>query len=236
MRCKIADLFTEVPETGDLLPRCREYICKQEESADIIIRTELFGANLYKEKLSYNDWIYLKSGNQFYIHLLKHNGLMLHASAVEFDGRAFLFSGDCGAGKSTHTRLWQSVFGEKAQIFNDDKPALRFLNNKWYAYGTPWCGKDGININMRASLAGICFMKQAEKNRIRRIDFPEAVQRIIAQTTRQFYKLENLDLMLGHVDNLVRNIPVFELENRPEPEAALLSYETMRRAAEEMGL
>ena len=29
---------------------------------------------------------------------------------------------------------------------------------------------------------------------------------------------------------------VFELENRPEPEAALLSYETMRYAAEEMGL
>ena len=48
--------------------------------------------------------------------------------------------------------------------------------------------------------------------------------------------VENLDLMLSHVDNLVERIPVFELENRPEPEAALLSYNTMRQAAEEIGL
>ena len=42
--------------------------------------------------------------------------------------------------------------------------------------------------------------------------------------------------MLSHVENLVERIPVFELENRPEPEAALLSYNTMRKAAEEIGL
>ena len=42
--------------------------------------------------------------------------------------------------------------------------------------------------------------------------------------------------MISHVDSLVRSMPVFELENRPEPEAAWLSYETMRNAAEEMGL
>ena len=47
---------------------------------------------------------------------------------------------------------------------------------------------------------------------------------------------ENTELMLDHVGNLVQNIPVFELENRPEPAAARLSYETMRRAAEEVGL
>ena len=236
MFCKIADLYTEVPAAGDLLPRCREYICSEEKSADIIIRTELFGDNLYKDSLTDDEWIYLKSGAQFYIQLLKQSGLMLHSSAVELDGRAFLFSGNCGAGKSTHTRLWQSVFAEKARIFNDDKPALRFNDGRWIAYGTPWCGKDSININMCAPVAGICFMVQAEENRIRRLTAAEAVQRIIAQTHRQFYKTENLDLMLKHVDNLIRHIPVFELENRPEPEAALLSYETMRCAAEEMGL
>ena len=39
--------------------------------------------------------------------------------------------------------------------------------------------------------------------------------------------------MLSLVDQLVRGIPIFELENRPEPEAAKLSYETMLRAAQE---
>ena len=45
-----------------------------------------------------------------------------------------------------------------------------------------------------------------------------------------------MELLLPTLDKLVREIPVFELENRPEPEAAMLSYETMRRAAEEAGL
>ena len=42
--------------------------------------------------------------------------------------------------------------------------------------------------------------------------------------------------MLALVDQLVREIPVFELENRPEPEAAKLSYETMLCAAQERKL
>jgi len=34
----------------------------------------------------------------------------------------------------------------------------------------------------------------------------------------------------------LEQIPVYELENRPEPAAAVLSYETMRRGALEAGL
>ena len=149
------------------------------------------------------------------------------------DGQAYLFSGPCGMGKSTHTRLWQQTFGPAAQIFNDDKPALRLLDGKWFAYGTPWCGKDGINQNKKVPLAGICFLKQAPQNRIRRLTCQEAMTRVISQTLRKFNKMESLDLMLRHVDKLVRQIPIYELENRPEPAAAQLSYETMRRGGQE---
>ena len=45
-----------------------------------------------------------------------------------------------------------------------------------------------------------------------------------------------MELLLGHLDRLLREIPVFELTNKPEPDAARLSYETMRRAALEEGL
>lgn len=97
-----------------------------------------------------------------------YNGLMLHASAAALGGRACLFSGPCGRGKSTHTRLWQQTFGEAVQVFNDDKPALRRLDGRWYAYGTPWCGKDGINLNQKWPLGGICFLEKSQENRIRR--------------------------------------------------------------------
>jgi len=235
MLCKIAELIVEVPEAGDLGPRCREYLTDETLSADVVIRTEHFRSDAWKG-LSGNDYIYCESGSHFRFQLLQFGGIVLHASAVAVDDRVYLFSAPSGTGKSTHTGLWQQMFGERAKIINDDKPALRCIDGVWYAYGTPWCGKDSININTKGKLAGICFLKQAQENQIRRLSNGEAVQKIIWQTMKWFNKAESLDLMLARVDELVRQIPVFELENRPEIDAARLSYETMRKAAEEMGL
>lgn len=235
MLCKIADLFVEVPEAGDMIPRCGDYADRTSDTPDIIIKEDLYRRNAWPTD-DYSMICYMESGTQFYVHLLRHGGLMLHASAVERNGKAYLFSGPCGMGKSTHTKLWQQTFGSAAQVFNDDKPALRCLDGKWYAYGTPWCGKDGINQNKKVPLAGICFLKQASENKIHQLSSGEAAQRIVSQTLRKFASMEKLDLMLQLVEKLALEIPVFELENRPEPEAALLSYETMRRKAEEIGL
>lgn len=235
MFCKIADLIVAVPEAGGMAPRLGAYRTKAEGPADIVILEDRYRWDSYPGARK-EDVIYLESGFAFYGNLLRFDGLYLHASAVALDGKAYLFSGPCGMGKSTHTRLWQHVFGEEAKVFNDDKPALRRLEDRWYAYGTPWCGKDGININMKAPLAGICFLKQAGENSIRRLNSVEAISLFLTQTMRRFKDGANTALLLEHLDKLVREIPIFELENRPEPEAALLSYETMRRAAEEVGL
>ena len=215
-----------------MAPRCPEYLCRKSEPTQIIIREELYQKDEW-EGLPPELIPYMESGMQFYLHLLHFDGMMLHASAVELDGRAYLFSGPCGMGKSTHARLWQSAFG--AQVINDDKPALRRLDGRWYAYGTPWCGKDGININRKLPLAGICFLARGEENRIRRLSPLEAVGKFMAQTTNKLFAPE-MELLLQHLDRLVQEIPVFELENRPEEVAARLSCETMRRAAEEEGL
>lgn len=234
MLCKVADLIVEIPEAGGLAPRCGKYRTAQTLPPNICILAED-----YKPEHYGNDPImaaYMDSGFQFYRQLLQYNGMMLHASAVAIDNRAYLFSGPCGTGKSTHTHLWEQVFGEAAQIFNDDKPALRRLDGKWFAYGTPWCGKDGINQNRKVPLAGICFLKQAPENAIRRLSPQEALTRVIHQTPHRFKSADGLDLLLGHVDKLVREIPIFEFGNRPEPEAAILSYETMCKAAQEVGL
>lgn len=236
MRCKIADLITEVPGAGGLEALCREYLWDGEGNADVTIYPERYHPEKYGPGVAAENVAYMESARQFYVALLHWNGLYLHASAVELDGRAYLFSGDSGVGKSTHTRLWQREFGPGAQVFNDDKPALRCLDGIWYAYGTPWCGKDHINRNRKVPVAGICFLKQAEHNRIRRLTSTEVLRRIMTQTIHRFGSEERLDLMLGHLDALLEMIPVYELENRPEPEAARLSYETMRRGAEEMGL
>ena len=206
--------------------RCAAYRAEMDEPAQIVIDETKYRPELWKE-LKPDAAIYMESGRQFYAQLLKFDGLMLHASAVAMEGHAYLFSGPCGRGKSTHTRLWQSAFGEAASVFNDDKPALRRLSDGWYAYGTPWCGKDGINKNEKWPLAGICFLKKAEQNRIRRLEAAEALPLLLGQTIRRLYP-EKMELLLGLVDRLLREVPVYELENLPTEDAARLSFETMR--------
>lgn len=215
-----------------MAPRCREYLADADTEADIVLSAELYDLGKWPE-LSADMAGYMESGHYFYGNLLRFNGMMLHASAVEYEGRAYLFSGPSTVGKSTHTRLWQHIFGDAVRVINDDKPALRLVDGCWYAYGTPWCGKDGINQNRKAPLAGICFLKQGKENRIRRLEAKEAIALILSQTMYRFRLPENLDLLLHHVDKLVRMIPIYELENLPEEAAARLCYGTMRAGTPE---
>lgn len=217
-------------------PRCMEYRCDDDVAADIVIRTADYRTERYDPRYGPEHIAYMESGWQFYRQLIELGGMYLHSAAVVLDGKAYLFSGFCGAGKSTHTRLWQQVFGPAARVINDDKPALRKIDGVWYAYGTPWCGKDGININERAQVAGVCFVKKADHNSIRRLSQFEAMQKVLGQTLRRYESEDKLDKMLVTLDQFLQEIPVYELENRPEPDAVRLSYETMCAGAQEAGL
>jgi hypothetical protein len=233
MLCKIADLLVEVPETGGLAPRIGAYRYESDRAPDIVIREEDYRRSPWKN-VSHELFCYMESGSRFYVRLLGYDGLMLHASAIAYKGQAYLFSGPSGVGKSTHTRLWKSVLGEEVQVFNDDKPALRRLDGKWYAYGTPWCGKDGININMRVPLAGICFLRQAPENRITALSPEDAIPEIVSQTLNKLRVPKNRELLLTGVLQLSRDIPVFMLENRADEEAVLMSNRAMTAAALKM--
>lgn len=227
MLCNIADLIVEVPEAGGLASRCKDYLWDGNSHADIVIQEKLYRSKKYDPRVGNNMVAYMESASQFYGRLVEFGGFYLHSSVVVLDGNAYLFSGPSGAGKSTHTRLWQQVFGTDARVINDDKPALRRINGIWYAYGTPWCGKDGINLNEKAPIAGVCFLKKAKENKIRRLSASEAMQRIMSQTIYKFQTAQTLDLFLGHLEQFLRDIPVYELDNLPEAAAVQLSYGQM---------
>ena len=231
--CKIADLYVEIPTAGGIAPRLGGYLADCTDKPHIVIDDTRYAIEAQNHpQIPYETVAYLESGSQFYRQLLAYDGLMLHASAIALDGRAYLFSGPSGMGKSTHTRLWKEIYKDRVTVFNDDKPALRRIDGEWLAYGTPWCGKDGINENVRVSLAGICFLKRGEENSIRRLSVSEATPLVISQTLRKFHEPRSLDLMIGLVERLVTEIPVYELYCRPDTAAAMLSSSTMINGAE----
>lgn len=183
-----------------------------------------------KEKnpqLSESDCEYLITGSNFYDCLIGFNGLMIHSSAVLYNGEAYLFSADSGTGKSTHTQLWLKAFGQDAKILNDDKPAIRIIDGKVYAYGTPWSGKTDLNENVRAPLKGICFIHRSQKNEIKRVEPQTIVHELLKQTLRPTDKAKMTNL-LNNIDELLRTVPVYTMGCNMDIEAAYVAYEGMK--------
>lgn len=168
---------------------------------------------------------YLISGNKFYFKLIERGGMLLHSSAIVKDGRAFLFSGHSGVGKSTHTGLWLKLY-EDAYILNDDKPALRAYEEGFTVYGTPWSGKHDVNRNEAVPLGGIAFLQRSDRDFIEPMQAKDAAPALIAQTVRAI-KRESMEMLLQTVDRLLREVPVYRLGCTPFVSAAELSSRVM---------
>ena len=158
--------------------------------------------------------------------LVCQNTLMLHGSTVSVDGSAYLFTAPCRTGKSTHTRLWRELFGERAIMVNDDKPFLRITSSGILAYGSPWSGKHGLATNVCVPLKGICWLHRGKENTIRRI----APEDCIAALRHQVHTPTDSSLLpktLSLVDALANTVPLWEMYCNKELEAAKVSYSAM---------
>ena len=223
---RIADLTVAMDTFGRTLELAQPYLTEPVQKADIYIQSDTENVAKKNPGMGSSHIEYLASGASFYNQLLAHNGMLLHSSAVVVDGKAYLFTAPRKTGKSTHVQLWLQVFGDRAVILNDDKPALRMVDGVWYAYGTPWSGKAGKNANLRVPVAGIAIIERGEKNEIAPCSGPETIRFLMEQTVRPNDPVLMMGL-LQQMDTLLTTVPVWKLKCNMDPEAALVAYEAM---------
>lgn len=109
--------------------------------------------------------------------LAEQGGMLMHASSVVLDGRAYLFTGVSGAGKTTISRLAPDT----AHLLTDEMSFIRLEDGEYFAYGTPFAGELAIpGANMRAPLAGIFLLAQGPENRIDPLDASARVRGVMA--------------------------------------------------------
>ncbi len=160
--------------------------------------------------------------------LFDQDTLLVHGSTVAVDGAAYLFTARCGTGKSTHTRLWREVFGERAVMINDDKPFLQLTSQGVFACGSPWSGKHGLDSNITAPLQGICILERGSENRIRPIAAEEALPMLLHQSYRPLDSAK-ADRFEELVRTLVKTVPLWLLQCNKEPQAAIIAHQAMRQ-------
>ena len=161
-----------------------------------------------------------------------YDSFLMHASAVAVDGEAFLFTAPSGTGKSTHARLWRELLGGRAVMINDDKPLLRIADGKARVYGSPWNGKHRLGTNTSAPVRAVCFLERSQENRIRKLSPAEIYPALLAQT----YRPENAEALVRTLDllnRLLQCVRFYRLGCNISPDAAALSYQTMKSGGTE---
>lgn len=136
--------------------------------------------------------------------------MLLHSAATSYKGKAVLFSASSGTGKSTHTGLWKKYYPDDVVLFNDDTPIIVNCEDKLYACGTPWSGKTEINENLIVPLSAIVFLKQGKENSIRSLSTIEKVVNFLDQTKKPIFE-SLIDKHMEFINNIIKNVPVYEL-------------------------
>ncbi len=228
----IAGLKTEYKVHGDLLKTRSEKYRAEFDSSEVDVRIDIKEDFLKKKQeeiphLTPDEHEYMWTGEAFYHKLLNFNGMMLHSSCVEKDGKAYLFSARSGTGKSTHTHLWiENLPGTR--IINDDKPALVCEDGKCYVWGTPFSGKTDENTNVKLPVRAIVFLHRSKENKVQKMPGAMAVPLFLEQTVNPSNR-EMAEKMLDLADLVLRTVPVFSLGCNMDPEAAVIAYNEIER-------
>lgn len=157
----------------------------------------------------------------------QHHTVAIHSSCIVHQGKAVLFLGESGTGKSTHTRLWREHIAG-ATLLNDDSPILRVEDGKVWAYGSPWSGKTPCYKNARYELAGCVRLSQAPHNVIRQLSVLQGYGALHPSCPPEFaYDTMLYDGVSNVISGILAAVPVFHLECLPDKAAAELSCKTL---------
>ena len=237
-KIKIVDTVFEIHNIyGYIFQLCKDYIYSG-EGFDFQIfptqkkideeRQKIEDESQYSDEYIENICVY----REICLCLLNKDAFVMHGAAVGVGAKAYIFTAKSGTGKSTHIALWKKILGDKVYVINGDKPILRYVDDKLYVYGTPWCGKEMWQTNTRAELGGICFLERANENKISALQPIDTVNLIMKQILVP-NDAEGVIKTFDMVDKMLKTVKLWKLGCNISAEAAVLSYTTMHGGNDE---
>jgi hypothetical protein len=145
--------------------------------------------------------------------LAREGGFLVHSAGAIRNGRAFLFSGVSGAGKTTISRLAPP----EVTLLTDEVSYIRRDRDEYRACGTPFAGELArVGENCSAPIGCFFFLKQGPKNKIDPIAKAEAIRRLMRNI---LFFAEDPDLVMRVFQSacdFVERVPVQELTFVPD--------------------
>jgi hypothetical protein len=146
--------------------------------------------------------------------LAQQGGFLLHSASAIRNGKAFLFAGVSGAGKTTISRLAPA----DATLLTDEISYVRKQDGDYIAYGTPFTGELArIGENTSASVAALFLLAQGKENRIDPVGFAEAGGELLANMLFFAHDPELVHQAFQSACDFAGRIPVRRLTFVPDP-------------------
>jgi hypothetical protein len=163
--------------------------------------------------------------------LADRGGFLLHAASAICGGRAFLFSGISGAGKTTISRLAPT----DVTLLTDEISYIRPANqaqtqartqartksaqesSSYQAFGTPFAGelaRSGENTG--APIEALFFLEQGPENRIDELSSAEAVRRLMRNILFFAEDPRLVEQLLATACDFVARVPILRLTFYPD--------------------
>ncbi len=145
--------------------------------------------------------------------LANQGGFLAHSASAIRNGRAFLFAGVSGAGKTTISRLAPS----DATLLSDEISYVRPQGDAYIAFGTPFTGElEQPGENVSAPVAALYLLAKGRENRIDPIPMAEAARSLLANILFFAKDRELVQTMFQTAFEFISRVPVFRLTFFPD--------------------
>lgn len=204
---------------------CHEYMTEEAPEIILSVTQEEIEEERTKQADIFSDG-YLETiclYRKLALEMLKFDVFLMHASVIDVDGEGYAFLAKSGTGKTTQTRLWLEYFGDRARVINGDKPLIRLgAYGSFIAYGTPWCGKEGMGCNASVPLKALFLLERAPEPSCGPASQEYTVDHIFRQLLMP-WQPDQMDRLFTLIDRLVETVPCYILRcnmELPSVEAA----------------
>lgn len=208
---KIKNVFFSQKDRGQMM-----YTCEDDYSEHTLIIDDACTKEVLSELLMVG----------FYSHVSLQSTLLMHASAVEYEGQSIVFTASSGVGKTTQAELWAKHKG--AIIFNGDKVFLKREDDGIHAWGSPWKGSSPYAENASAPLRAIVALEQAEENSIRKLEGFEVLEYVVPHVFFPSWDERCEQAVLTFLDQVLGETEVYLLKCRPDEGAVELLASTIK--------
>ncbi len=153
-----------------------------------------------------------------FLYLAQKKGMFaIHSASIIYNGRAWLFSGRSGVGKSTHTAAWKKLCN--TPIVNGDLNLITIADGGALVHGIPWCGTSNICDTKTYPLGGIVLLGRGSTDVVESLSDHEKALLVMQRFISPSWTDEQLSANIDFSSELIKLVPVCRLKCTANPSA-----------------